>query len=317
MDHEHERSNMMDANDQGHRYGNFPNYYAFHPPDNRLRVLERAKISIYIRDGLASSSASAAKSSGGRAVVIDDAADDAASASSSARKKPRHQPPEGRGRQKTARSRTGRGDVIYYCDAGCNAGELTMAMARSLAEECASDDEGGGEGEEDKGGVTSTDSTDDVSEGKIRVQCLGLDLDPALIERAAAKFSTDAPPSPSPHASCVVDDEKSTSENTKGTRRGGTRAAFEVCDLCSESEHNGACSSFFAGGGIVAGGNDDGDDGRRPDRAPRPLFHLTTIFSTTMWIHVHGGDDGLREFLERACGWTRRYLLIEPQPSGW
>jgi hypothetical protein len=186
-----------------------------------------------------------------------------------------------------------------------------MAMARSLAEECASDDDeggGGGGGGEEKGGEISIDLADDVSEGNIRVQCLGLDLDPALIERAAAKFSTHAPPSPSPHA---------TSESTKGSRRGSTRAAFEVCDLCSESEHNGACSSFFAGGGIVAGGNDDGDDGCRPDRAPRPLFHLTTIFSTTMWIHVHGGDDGLREFLERACGWTRRYLLIEPQPSGW
>ena len=302
---------MMDASDQGHRHGNFPNYYAFHPPDNRLRVLERANISSYIRDGLASASASA-KSSGGRAVDDDDDDDaDAASASSSARKKPRHQPPEGRGRPTKAMSRSGRGDVVYYCDLGCNAGELTMAMARSLAEECASDDdEGGGDGGggEEKGGVISIDLADDVSEGNIRVQCLGLDLDPALIERAAAKFSTHAPPSPSPHA---------TSESTKGSRRGSTRAAFEVCDLCSESEHNGACSSFFAGGGIVAGGNDDSGDGGRPDRAPRPLFHLTTIFSTTMWIHVHGGDDGLREFLERACGWTRRYLLIEPQPSGW
>ena len=160
----------------------------------------------------------------------------------------------------------------------------------------------------------STNSAADISEENIRVRCLGLDLDPTLIERAAAKFSTDAPPPPPPPpASCVFDDEKSTSERTKVSRRVGTRAAFEVCDLCSESEHNGACSSFFGGEGIVAGGNDGG----RPDRAPWPLFHLTTIFSTTMWIHVHGGDDGLREFLERACGWTRRYWLIEPQPSGW
>ncbi len=291
----------LDPNDQGHRYGNFPNYYAFHPPGNRLRVLERANISSYI---------------GVRAVVDDDAADDAASASSPARKKPRSQPPGGRGRPTTARSRTGRGDVIYYCDLGCNAGELTMAMARSLAGECASDDdEGGGGG--GKGGVMSTNSAADISEENIRVRCLGLDLDPTLIERAAAKFSTDAPPPPPPPpASCVFDDEKSTSERTKVSRRVSTRAAFEVCDLCSESEHNGACSSFFGGEGIVAGGN-DGDDGGRPDWAPWPLFHLTTIFSTTMWIHVHGGDDGLREFLGRACGWTRRYLLIEPQPSGW
>ena len=49
----------------------------------------------------------------------------------------------------------------------------------------------------------------------------------------------------------------------------------------------------------------------------KQLFHLTTIFSTTMWIHVHSGDIGLKSFLERACLCTRRYLLIEPQPSGW
>eukprot|EP00571_Detonula_confervacea_P014587 CAMPEP_0172309012 /NCGR_PEP_ID=MMETSP1058-20130122/9434_1 /TAXON_ID=83371 /ORGANISM="Detonula confervacea, Strain CCMP 353" /LENGTH=117 /DNA_ID=CAMNT_0013021559 /DNA_START=46 /DNA_END=399 /DNA_ORIENTATION=- len=35
-----------------------------------------------------------------------------------------------------------------------------------------------------------------------------------------------------------------------------------------------------------------------------------------MWIHLHGGDDGLSEFIERACGWTKRFLLVEPQPSG-
>ena len=43
-------------------------------------------------------------------------------------------------------------------------------------------------------------------------------------------------------------------------------------------------------------------------------FDLTSIFSTTMWIHIHSGDDGLVAFLKRACSMTN-YLLIEPQPS--
>eukprot|EP00571_Detonula_confervacea_P006464 CAMPEP_0172325214 /NCGR_PEP_ID=MMETSP1058-20130122/53430_1 /TAXON_ID=83371 /ORGANISM="Detonula confervacea, Strain CCMP 353" /LENGTH=57 /DNA_ID=CAMNT_0013041695 /DNA_START=66 /DNA_END=236 /DNA_ORIENTATION=+ len=42
----------MDANDQGHRHGNFSNYYSFHPPQNRLQVLEQTNILKYICEGL-------------------------------------------------------------------------------------------------------------------------------------------------------------------------------------------------------------------------------------------------------------------------
>jgi hypothetical protein len=49
--------------------------------------------------------------------------------------------------------------------------------------------------------------------------------------------------------------------------------------------------------------------------SPQPIFHLTTIFSTTMWIHIHSGDDGLHTFLTRACNYTQKYIIIEPQPS--
>ena len=30
---------------------------------------------------------------------------------------------------------------------------------------------------------------------------------------------------------------------------------------------------------------------------PIPHFHLITIFSTTMWIHINHGDNGLKQFL--------------------
>jgi hypothetical protein len=36
-----------------------------------------------------------------------------------------------------------------------------------------------------------------------------------------------------------------------------------------------------------------------------------------MWIHVHAGDEGLRQVLEQACLKTKQFLLIEPQPSKW
>jgi SAM-dependent methyltransferase len=42
---------------------------------------------------------------------------------------------------------------------------------------------------------------------------------------------------------------------------------------------------------------------------------LISLLSTTMWIHVHVGDDGLKAVLKQICRKTRRFLLIEPQPS--
>jgi SAM-dependent methyltransferase len=42
---------------------------------------------------------------------------------------------------------------------------------------------------------------------------------------------------------------------------------------------------------------------------------LTTVFSTTMWIHIHGGDQGLRRVLRRICQCTKLYIIMEPQSS--
>lgn len=42
---------------------------------------------------------------------------------------------------------------------------------------------------------------------------------------------------------------------------------------------------------------------------------LTSLFSTTMWLHIHGGDDGLRRVLKQICHCTRHWILLEVQPS--
>lgn len=41
---------------------------------------------------------------------------------------------------------------------------------------------------------------------------------------------------------------------------------------------------------------------------------LLTIFSTTMWIHLRYGDDGLKELLRFAASWSR-CLVVEPQDA--
>jgi hypothetical protein len=42
---------------------------------------------------------------------------------------------------------------------------------------------------------------------------------------------------------------------------------------------------------------------------------LVSLLSTTMWVHIHVGDEGLKDVLHLLCKKTRRFLLIEPQPS--
>lgn len=46
-------------------------------------------------------------------------------------------------------------------------------------------------------------------------------------------------------------------------------------------------------------------------------LHLITVFSTTMWIHINVGDDGLRHFFSSAKSFLapKGVLLVEPQPG--
>lgn len=47
------------------------------------------------------------------------------------------------------------------------------------------------------------------------------------------------------------------------------------------------------------------------------LFNLITVFSTTMWVHINHGDDGLRQFFQHARNVLaeKGAMLVEPQPG--
>lgn len=247
--------------------------------------------------------------------------------------------------------------ILYYCDLGCNEGVLTMEMARALA--TMSYQEVGKREVAESDGVDKLENSvnermplenqpeDDATNQfgtkqpstnlpgefytKMKnlhvVKFLGLDLDPMLIERAKHKFF-------SPDISVLESSTTSApyalgNNNDHDTTKATISALFQVCNLCSESEHHHACSSFHAN---VRAQNELEEhehyknahrisqiDGIKNKEATKihPIFHLTTIFSTTMWIHLHSGDEGLRRFLERACCWTKKFLLVEPQPSAW
>jgi SAM-dependent methyltransferase len=42
-------------------------------------------------------------------------------------------------------------------------------------------------------------------------------------------------------------------------------------------------------------------------------FSFVSCFSTTMWVHLHHGDEGLRTLLTKLNSTTNGFLLIEPQ----
>jgi len=270
----------MDAKDQGHRYGNFPNYYTFNPPTNRLSVLEDTNILSYIRHGLFKTCNDDGKKmigSGNEEVSDKGAADGEERAAKKLRLE--------------TKSQQLPSDCIYYCDLGCNEGDLTLAMASSLVKKYTSNEHDATEDE------LVVDKVSSDSKVVSSVKVLGLDLDPMLIDRANNKIL--------PSSDCNVGDKSKKVEEV--STLSGIDATFKVCNLCSESEHNNAYRSYVVQQSLKS----------TTQEVPFQLFHLTTIFSTTMWIHVHSGDDGLKSFLERACLCTKRYLLIEPQPSGW
>jgi len=286
----------MDTKDQGHRYGNFPNYYTFNPPTNRLSVLEDTNILSYIRHGLRNT-----LSCDGKKVISSSSggSNEEVSEEERATKKLRLE-------TKLQRQLP---DCIYYCDLGCNEGDLTIAMASSLHKKYTSNEHDSSEDESLVDNVSSYSKV--VVSSSVKV--LGLDLDPMLIDRANNKIASSSEFS-------AVDNKSKKVEEVSNC---GIDATFKVCNLCSESKHNNAYTSYINDQNLQL--NDTSTSTTEASKnseqstanTSTQLFHLTTIFSTTMWIHIHSGDIGLQSFIERACLCTKRYLLIEPQPSGW
>lgn len=115
------------------------------------------------------------------------------------------------------------------------------------------------------------------------LHCLGLDIDKELIDRARSKKN------------CQQDTGDESNHPDKISSDVRVEAEFQVCNLNDEADHLTKCREYL-------------------DLAGKERFDLTSVFSTTMWIHIHSGDEGLVAFLKRVTSLTN-HLLIEPQPS--
>jgi hypothetical protein len=118
-----------------------------------------------------------------------------------------------------------------------------------------------------------------TSKGRIPLHSLGLDIDKELIHRAREKTNV------------YIRGEA----ELRTSNGNDFDVEFQVCNLIDESDHLSVSHKFLKSIG-------------------KERFDLISIFSTTMWIHIHAGDDGLISFLRRLCSMTE-FILIEPQPS--
>ena len=124
----------------------------------------------------------------------------------------------------------------------------------------------------------------EASQRKLSLHCLGLDIDEKLIGRARSKKK------------CQKDNSDEESKDSKDVPTAiQVEADFQVCNLNDEEDHMTTCKKYLQNIG-------------------KQRFDLISVFSTTMWIHIHSGDEGLVAFLKRISSLTN-YLLIEPQPS--
>ncbi|CAB9503083.1 miRNA 5'-monophosphate methyltransferase [Seminavis robusta] len=235
----------------GHRYGNFHNYYEFHPTIERLKLLERpGGILDYV-------SAHWREESSNKECARNDAkVDDTPAAKGDATTEKNEYLPARKKSKLTHNDTSGSPsnsvtrNEFSYLDVGCNEGDLTLQVAKALSQRLATN--------------STRETTAQKDTKSVTIKTHGWDVDPVLIGRAKQKHARED-------------------------------------DMCNNPQFH-----------VV---NVLDNDNNHVANAQDKTYDLTSIFSTTMWIHIHGGDEGLCQVLGHLCHKTRKYLLIEPQPS--
>jgi len=149
-----------------------------------------------------------------------------------------------------SRAALDRENDFFVLDVGCNEGDLIVELVKHL--------------EDDLKALGFP----------ISLRCLGIDIDPTLIQRALLKFcSADSSSSDNsePLGGSVLHDSKGSSP--------GPTCHFLCGNIMLESVHSQLQSWLVT---MVASS--------APPHAPR-RYDLVCCFSVTMWIHIHYGGD--------------------------
>lgn len=268
IDNNNDFHNLVQPKDKGHRLGNFHNYYTFNPCTNRIRVMDKLNMLEYLRTAVV-----AAAPDDAAAVVhkcINNGSDDNSNENDdrdNCRETKRLKTTttttattnDNSNTQKNMSSKRSQPSIITYCDLGCNEGELTMSLSDKLLFPVK------------KSSTTRTE--------QYVVECLGLDIDETLINRANKKYK-----------------EHNVSDDKNSTKHERIHATFDTCNIAMTHELESKCQSFLT------------------TRMQKDRIDLISIFSTTMWVHIHHGDEGLISLIQSICSLCN-HLLIEPQPS--
>jgi hypothetical protein len=240
-----DQEQILSSDDQGHRYGNFKNYYNFHPPANRIldHVVRQYHIS---RNAVLEKTSAAVQES---------------------ETKP---PPTQLASAFTEKSSSSSlfsslsPSSFVYCDVGCNEGDLTIELSNAIRTRLTNLD----------GSPTS------------HLQVVGVDLDAELVKRATAKVVRHTHSNSQLASSSSSKEEDDTNENDADA----VSYEFRQADMTCLEQLEASIPSQVT---------------------------LLSLVSTTMWLHIHAGDDGFRKILSQLCAKTSHFFLVEPQPSKW
>jgi SAM-dependent methyltransferase len=246
--HSNDKEQVSSSDDQGHRYGNFKNYYNFHPPANRIvnlkeildHVVRQFQIS---RNGVVEKTSEVGQESETKPsrTKLASQCTEISSLSSFSSSSP----------------------SFVYCDVGCNEGDLTIEMSKAI-----------------RAGLANLHGAP-IS----HLQVVGVDLDAELVQRATAKVvRTIQSKSQLASANSKKDDDNHENDSAVVSYE------FRQADMTSLEQLEASIPSQVT---------------------------LLSLFSTTMWLHIHAGDHGFREILNKLCAKTSHFVLVEPQPSKW
>jgi len=163
-------------------------------------------------------------------------------------------------------------------DVGCNSGDLTCGLYDLLVETTS----GAGTAATAIPPNATSSSKENDSQLCQRVQVLGVDVDPQLIEVAQRDHKEKMAAGGVDFRTLDVTDNQDGSVDTI-LREYLQQFPEKNCDR---------------GGAMKM----------------EKKFDVIFCFSVSMWIHLNHGDRGLSNFFSTLSKWCRRYLVLEPQP---
>ena len=281
--------------DAGHRYGNFPNYYDFHNVHDRLDVLTDEVLTNLLKTA---GHCAAANSAGDTSFNILDVGSNDGSLTIAL-----HHRVARLLRDLRAESLSSSLPITVRT-LGMELDPRLVSRSRERLKHAKADD--GAEGCDSSATLgTMTDDPSSSVSSSSNITTLS-SLSSSETAMASSIQSPLSPPSTASSSDTLM--PKGDSTDRIGLLH-GDKIRFEALDATNTPRFREVIKSFLSSTTKDSAGVD-----RTCVKTLRPAVHLVTCFSTTMWVHVNLGDDGLHLFLGELANAADVALVVEPQP---